>query len=210
MSSPPRRSRSITRFASILPRLKPRASGNSIGAAALGADAPPTPTPTLTPHPAPALGRSQSLHRFPPRASSAAASESLTQTQTLPDTAAKTKSIEFVSLPIAPASFGNRRRSTNSTNLIPSSSSMSPSSARSTPPGTLFNSDELPTLSRKSGSIGSRKSNSSFEKVHTKLEDEIGGIYGWNQEEADVANREYVEFMKSKGVLVAKVGGTVV
>ncbi|KAJ3069307.1 hypothetical protein HDU98_007643 [Podochytrium sp. JEL0797] len=90
--------------------------------------------------------------------------------------------VEFQILPIAPASFAGRRPSTSS------------SDGEGRPRGA--------SMSRRSISVRASFSSS-------KNEDDIGGIYGWDEEEAAMHNREYVEFMKKKGIKVGAVGNAV-
>ncbi|KAI8836813.1 hypothetical protein BJ741DRAFT_605264 [Chytriomyces cf. hyalinus JEL632] len=88
---------------------------------------------------------------------------------------------QFHVLPIAPAAFERRRKSvaTAPTNYA--------SGTKTSP---------TPSLS-------ARKSAASLERIQPKSDDEIGGIYGWSEEEAARANEEYIRFMKAKGATLA-------
>ncbi|KAJ3389868.1 hypothetical protein HDU80_011409 [Chytriomyces hyalinus] len=88
---------------------------------------------------------------------------------------------QFHVLPIAPAAFERRRKSvaTAPTNYA--------SGTKTSP---------TPSLS-------ARKSAASLERIQAKSDEEIGGIYGWSEEEAARANEEYIRFMKAKGATLA-------
>ncbi|KAJ3135755.1 hypothetical protein HK100_002400 [Physocladia obscura] len=147
-----------------------------------------------------------------------------------PPIAQGTNAIMFQILPIAPASFERRRRSMDPSRGSPSPSSSSRS--RSPSPNTNTNTSanintntaynantntntgftrttESPDPGLLNAPRMNRRSFPPFDSAHLlpssassdALRD-FGGIYGWSQEEAAERNREYVEFMKSKGVFV--------
>ncbi|KAJ3232718.1 hypothetical protein HDU81_002768 [Chytriomyces hyalinus] len=90
---------------------------------------------------------------------------------------------QFHVLPIAPAAFERRRKSVTT-----------PANYASA--GTLTKTSPTPSLT-------GRKSAASLERIQPKSDDEIGGIYGWSEEEAARANEEYIRFMKAKGAALA-------
>ncbi|KAJ3206387.1 hypothetical protein HDU83_000106 [Entophlyctis luteolus] len=121
--------------------------------------------------------------------------------------------VEFTVLPIAPKAFVRRRKSVATTStssssaptgLAPSSSSSSlPKGTSSRAPGFTLSrrasspAAGAPNLTHTSRSLSERKSVNSIESDDSSGSGG-GGIYGWNPEEAEEANRAYVEFMRKK------------
>ncbi|KAJ3135759.1 hypothetical protein HK100_002404 [Physocladia obscura] len=118
--------------------------------------------------------------------------------------------IEFQILPIAPASFERRRRRSNEHHHrqhplenISTATSMTDfpvlSRRQTSPPAP-------PSLSRQSSlSVDTTLSQTSAAAAKLPSAEIASGVYGWNKTEAAQANREYVEFMKSKGVHVSSI-----
>ncbi|KAJ3025470.1 UNVERIFIED_CONTAM: hypothetical protein HDU68_007105 [Siphonaria sp. JEL0065] len=91
----------------------------------------------------------------------------------------RSQSIEFQVLPVAPASFERRRPSSNDLNAAAAA-----------------------TAADRSAGMN-RRSASSFAALQPKSEEDVGGTYGWDEQQSAAYNREYVEFMKSKGIRVS-------